>query len=168
MEQESDLAVPAARMVSIALREVQRAGLDARRALARRLGLKLSDVNALDQIIFSAEPLGPAELGARLGMRSASATILADRLERAGHIKRIPHPHDRRRQSLVLTEHARAEVAAALRPMLAALEETAAELTRAQADTVFSYLTRAAKVMRDYARDPAAAEQDSDPGTFTG
>jgi len=142
---------PGARAVSVALREVQRASLDARHALARRLGLGISDVNALDLLVFSDLPIGPAELATRLGITTASATVLVDRLEKAGHLRREPHPHDRRRQTLELTEHALTEVSAALGPLITALDAQAAQLTAGQAAAVARYLTAAAALLRAYA-----------------
>lgn len=144
-----------AREVSVALREVQRVSLDARQALARRLGLGVSDVNALDQLVFSTEPIGPAELAARVGMTTASATVLVDRLEKAGHLRRAPHPRDRRRQTLHPTDHAREEISAALSPLITALDATAAGLTADQAAAVVKYLTAAAEVLRAYASGAA-------------
>ena len=44
------------------------------------------------------EPIGPVELSRRLHMTSASATVLVDRLEEAGHVVREPDPHDGRRR----------------------------------------------------------------------
>ena len=145
----------AQRDLAIALRDLQRAGLAVRHELGRRLGLGTSDVNALDQIVFSAEPLGPVDLGHRLGMTSASATALTDRLERAGHLRRVRHPSDRRRQTLEPTDHARAEVMAALRPLLQALDAAAGGMSPAETETVTRYLSRAADAMRDYARGGA-------------
>ena len=142
-----------ARELARALRELQRASLESRQALARRLGVGVSDVAALDQLISSAEPLGPVELGHRLGMRSASATALVDRLERAGHVRRVPHPRDRRRQTLAPTEHALDEVIAALQPLVRPLEAAAAELTPEQAEVVARFLDRATAIMRSYASE---------------
>ena len=84
-------------------------------------------------------------------MRSASATALADRLERAGHVTRRPHPSDRRRQTLAPTEHAVSEVVAALRPLIGALNSAAAELTPQEAVVVAGFLRQAAAIMHDFA-----------------
>ena len=137
--------------VAVALRDVQRAAAETRQALARRLNMGVSDVAAMDQVIFAAEPLGPVELGNRLGMRSASATALVDRLERAGHLRRVPHPSDRRRQTLAPTEHAISEVATALRPLIDAISAAAAELTPDQAAVVTQFLRTASQIMHDFA-----------------
>ncbi len=147
-------ATQAAR-VNQALRNVQRAGQDARRAMAERLGLGVTDLSALDHLLQSQLPLGPVELGHRLGISSASATTLVDRLENAGHIIRTADPTDRRRQALVVTDHARQEAINALGPMIDALQNAAAELTGEEADTVVRYLQRAAQIMDAHAHGGA-------------
>ncbi|MFC4148388.1 MarR family winged helix-turn-helix transcriptional regulator [Micromonospora mangrovi] len=149
-----------------ALREVLRVAGDTRSALARRLGIGATDAAAIDHLISSAEPLGPVELGNRLGIRSASATTLVDRLVQAGHVERAPHPSDRRRLSLQVTEHAFTEVLAALRPMLAGVEQAVARLTPEQAEATTAFLREVADVMRDYvatAPDDAATPRRPAP-----
>ncbi|SCG41708.1 MarR family winged helix-turn-helix transcriptional regulator [Micromonospora halophytica] len=133
-----------------ALREVLRAAGDTRGALARRLGIGTTDAAAIDHLISSPVPLGPVELGNRLGIRSASATTLVDRLVQAGHVERGPHPSDRRRLSLQVTERAYDEVLAALRPMLTGVEQAVARLTPEQAAATTAFLREVATVMREY------------------
>jgi DNA-binding MarR family transcriptional regulator len=119
--------------------------------MADRLGLGVTDLSALDHLLQSPLPLGPVELGHRLGISSASATTLVDRLEHAGHIVRTADPADRRRQTLVVTEHARREARMALGPMIDALSQAAQELTGQEADAVARYLERAAEIMNAHA-----------------
>ncbi|WFE38405.1 MarR family transcriptional regulator [Micromonospora sp. WMMD998] len=148
-----------------ALREVLRVAGDTRAALARRLGIGTTDAAAIDHLVSSAEPLGPVELGNRLGIRSASATTLVDRLVRAGHVARAPHPRDRRRLSLQVTEHAVGEVLEALRPMLVGVDRAVARLTPEQAEATAAFLREVADVMRDYV---ATAPDEAAPTRRTG
>lgn len=90
------------------------------------------------------------ELGNRLGIRSASATALVDRLVRAGHLARTPHPQDRRRVALQVTDRGYDEVSAALRPMLAGIEQAIDRLTPEQAAATATFLQEVAEVMREY------------------
>ncbi len=136
-----------------ALRDVQQASLDVRQALARRLGLGINDVGALDHLVSSADPMGPVELGHRLGIRSASATALVDRLEQVGHVERTAHPDDRRRLVLRPTASAGREMRRTLRPLVSALDDAAADLSPAEVAVVIAYLQRAATAMRAFALD---------------
>jgi len=149
---------------SLDLRPLLRAAHEANVALARRLGLGLSDVQALDHLL-AGEPLGPGELGARLGLRPASATALADRLEQAGHVERRPHPDDRRRLVLVPTEHAQREAFAALAPLLRAFGAAAGELSPRDRQVVAGYLRAATEALRAFAaaEPPPAAGEDAAP-----
>ena len=136
-----------------ALREVQKAGYDATLALARRLGVGATDVAALEHLTAAGDGLGPVELGQRLGLASASATALVDRLERTGHVRRSPHPRDRRRQTLTVTDESTDQTWQALRPLLAEIDAAAAELTPAEQAAVVKFLTSAAVAMRRYAAE---------------
>lgn len=137
---------------ALAVQDLVRASGEATTGLARRVGVGVTDVTALDHIL--AQPgAGPTEIGHRLGIRSASATTLVDRLEAAGHVRRAPHPSDRRRQTVEVTEHATAEVLTHLRPLLDRIDEAAAALTPAEAEATVRFLTRVAEAMRAYARE---------------
>ncbi|GIM84960.1 MarR family winged helix-turn-helix transcriptional regulator [Salinispora arenicola] len=141
---------PSTSRAARALREVIRAASGTRGALARRLGIGVTDAAAIDHLAASPDPLGPVELGNRLGIRSASATALVDRLVEAGHVARTPHPQDRRRVALQVTDQGYDEVSAALRPMLAGIERAVDRLTPEQAAATAAFLREVAEVMREY------------------
>ncbi|KXK60229.1 MarR family transcriptional regulator [Micromonospora rosaria] len=128
-----------------------RASGDIRAALARRLGIGPTDAAAIDHLVASPDPLGPVELGNRLGIRSASATTLVDRLVQAGHVERTPHPGDRRRVALQVTDHAFTQVVEALSPMLTGIEQAVDRLTPDQAAATTAFLREVTTVMRTYA-----------------
>ncbi|MEP6560898.1 MAG: MarR family transcriptional regulator [Nakamurella sp.] len=140
-----------------ALRLVQQASADANQELARRLGIGITDVAALEHLSSSPQPLGPVELGHRLGIRSASATALVDRLEQSGHVRRESRPDDRRRIALMPSDNSRMQVLAALAPLLADIDAAAARLSDGEAAAVTRFLTEAAAAMHTYAHggDPA-------------
>jgi DNA-binding MarR family transcriptional regulator len=142
---ESDDAELASR-----LRALARAQHQVNLAVAQRLGLGANDLWALEHLAVDG-PLGPAELGHRLGIRSASATTLVDRLEAAGHVERHPHPSDRRRLAVTPTERAAEAAYEALAPLIAGLDAAAAELTPAERAAAARYLDRVTGVMRSYA-----------------
>ncbi|MDF3311766.1 MarR family winged helix-turn-helix transcriptional regulator [Rhodococcus sp. T2V] len=54
-------------------------------------------------------PLTASELAAELTITSASATELVDRIEQAGYARRVPHPTDRRKRLISLSDHGRDE-----------------------------------------------------------
>jgi DNA-binding MarR family transcriptional regulator len=143
---------------SWALRDVNRAADEVDHALAGRLGLRAIDYTAMSHVLAAEDPLGPFELGRRLGISSGSATELVDRLERAGHLRRERDAHDRRRVALHPGEETLARVLGELSPLFAAIDDAAAEFTEAELAAVVRYLRTAARLMRGFARSP------SDPG----
>src|SRR5262245_33335357 len=69
---------------------------------SRELGVNPTDMSALS-LLEQYGPMGPAELAGKLGIRTASVTVLIDRLERSGHVRRSAHPSDRRRVTVAAT-----------------------------------------------------------------
>src|ERR671915_1024765 len=70
-------------------------------AMARRTGLGLSEMSALEHLQHAHGGLTPTELGRRLSLSSGAITALVDRLERTGHVERRPNPADRRSSVVV-------------------------------------------------------------------
>jgi DNA-binding MarR family transcriptional regulator len=125
--------------VGWALRAVLTRHRDVTREVASRLSLPTTDVSALEHLMQ--EPtLGPVELAHRLGITTASTSVLVDRLERAGHLVRKPHASDGRRRSLEVTPHAQAEVFGVLAPLFRALEQHDASYSAKEQAVVQRYL----------------------------
>jgi DNA-binding MarR family transcriptional regulator len=130
---------------------VQRGTIEAQQATAKKLSLRVTDLLALEHLFADRGSLGAVELGHRLGMTSASATALVDRLERAGHLIRESDSTDRRRKRLVPTEHAEHEALGVLGPMIESLHAAAGKLTDEEAGTVARYLREVAGILSGYA-----------------
>jgi DNA-binding MarR family transcriptional regulator len=88
---------------------------------------------------------------AHLGISSGSATGLVDRLESAGHVRRQPHPSDRRRLVIAPTDSAARDVIEVLRPMLDDLDALGGQFTEPEQRVVEQYLRQAALRLRAYA-----------------
>jgi DNA-binding MarR family transcriptional regulator len=90
-------------------------------AVARRAGMTHHDLAALELLVRGDH--GPSDLGRHLGVTSAAASGIVDRLVARGHVERVPHPEDGRRTQVVMTAAGRAEVVRHLQPMFQALVE---------------------------------------------
>lgn len=134
---------------SWALRDLLLSAAVANQEIARRLGLTLGDLTALDHLL-AGEPLGTGELAQRLGMRSPSATAVLDRLESAGHVRRVSHPTDRRRVVIEATDDGKARSERAVQPLIDELDRLAGSLREDEQELVTSFLTQAARVLRSY------------------
>ena len=115
-------------------------------AVARRAELSHTELSALEMLTRQA--WGPGELGRHLGVTSAAASGIVDRLAARGHVERVPHEADRRRTQVVLTESGRRDVLGHLMPMFAALDELDRSLSDADREVVDRYLTAATEAIR--------------------
>jgi len=75
------------------------------------IGAASTEMSALFYL-FTEGTSTPTELAARLQITTASVTELVERLGRVGLAQRAPHPHDRRKVVLSLTEAAQQQVGA--------------------------------------------------------
>jgi DNA-binding MarR family transcriptional regulator len=75
-------------------------------AVAAYLGVNRTDLRCLD-ILDLAGRRTAGELAAEMGMSTGAVTALLDRVEKAGYVRRVRDPGDRRRVLAELTEQAR-------------------------------------------------------------
>ncbi|MGY2083288.1 MarR family winged helix-turn-helix transcriptional regulator [Blastococcus sp. SYSU DS0539] len=122
---------------------------------AQRHGLNRTDVRALVAIMDAArrgEELTAGRLGEAVELRSASVTALVDRLEKAGHLRRVRDTEDRRRVVLEMSHSAMAAGAEFFgglqRDLLAAMED----YSDADLAVVHRFLTGMTAVIEQYAR----------------
>lgn len=119
-------------------------------------GLHRSDLEALQVLVRareSGDPLVTAGgLARALSLSPSATTALVDRLERAGHVRRAPDEHDRRRVGLEMTETAGAEARALFGPLAASMLDAMDELDDAEIAVVTRFLTLASEVVEDQGR----------------
>jgi DNA-binding MarR family transcriptional regulator len=137
------------------LRELATVAAEVRPTVARRARLSESELVALEHLMGGA--LGPVEVGRRLGVTSAASTGIVDRLEARGHVHRAPHPVDRRRTEVSITESGRSEVLGYLMPMFRSLAQLDAELSEAEREVVDRYLAKAIASFRAVLDEPDSA-----------
>ncbi|MDH2425642.1 MarR family winged helix-turn-helix transcriptional regulator [Sphaerisporangium sp. TRM90804] len=80
-------------------------------------GLHPTDVQALIKIFDAPSPITPSRLRAELNLTSGAVTACLDRLERAGHIRRVRDVHDRRVVHLHYLDAAKELAATFFRPL---------------------------------------------------
>lgn len=124
---------------------LQRFGLERdrlRAALARQAGISVTDLDALEHL-EAAGPLSQRDLGDRLMLTSGAVTMLADRLERVGWVRRRPHPRDRRYTLLELSPQAAERTPAVLAEYHAAIQALAAGVPAEHRDAIAAFLAAA-------------------------
>jgi len=134
---------------SVAVLEAMRTYRAAESAMRRRtqvsMGMGENDLLALRYVIMAQQAgrsIGPKELTGYLGISSASTTVLLDRLESKGQLRRENSPFDRRALILVATATTDAEVRAALGEVPERMVEVANTLDPDQARVVIDFLRR--------------------------
>ncbi|MBM9458784.1 MarR family transcriptional regulator [Nocardioides sp. zg-536] len=128
------------------LRQLLEVAQQVRPSVAARAGLSINELVAVEHLFT--EPLGTGEVGRRLSVTSAATSQIVDRLEQRGHVRREPHPTDRRRTLVQLTDSGRTEAIELLMPMFRALAATDADLDEDERAVIERYLRRAIGALR--------------------
>ncbi|MFK0170807.1 MarR family winged helix-turn-helix transcriptional regulator [Streptomyces sp. NPDC090306] len=109
-------------------------------AFAGRHGLHATDVQALAAILDADRPMTPGRLREHLGLTSGAVTACVDRLERAGHVRRVRESTDRRVVHLHYADDARSTARTHFRPLAEATEAARAGFTEDELAVVVRFL----------------------------
>lgn len=130
--------------VLAALRTWSDAELRMSQASQKHMKLNATDMKAL-RFLMASRTTGaivtPGMLAESLQISTASTTKMLDRLERAGHILRSPHPTDRRALMITVTDATRLEARESVGRLHARRFEAAARLSAQERDVVVRFLT---------------------------
>ncbi|MES5819861.1 helix-turn-helix domain-containing protein [Streptomyces sp. RG80] len=103
-------------------------------------GLHATDVQALAAILDAEEPMTPSRLRQHLGLTSGAVSACVDRLERAGHIRRVRESADRRVVHLYYAADARSAAGTYFRPLAQATQAARTRFTEDELATVLRFL----------------------------
>jgi DNA-binding MarR family transcriptional regulator len=123
-------------------------------ALARKMGLSVSEMAALEHLHASGGGLTPTQLGKLLSMSSGTVSPLVDRLERAGYVERRPNPQDRRSSLVRMTPWGVEESSRHLLPLAADFLGTASDLGSKERSSVGGYLEAISDALAYHAQKP--------------
>ncbi|MGN9842479.1 MarR family winged helix-turn-helix transcriptional regulator [Nonomuraea sp. H19] len=142
-------------------------------ALADRIVLAMTDLagamGRLNDLIAQQAGVGPTDLlclhtlnregastagalSARLGRTTGAVTHMIDRLEKAGFVRRRPHPEDRRSVMVEAVPEALGKIASLYEGLDSRSRRLMSEFTTEQLETICAFL--------DGTRDNAVAESD--------
>jgi DNA-binding MarR family transcriptional regulator len=128
-----------------ALRSYRAAEVALRRSTRDSMGMGETDLLALRYLLraqSAGEQVGPKDLSRTLGITTASTTSLIDRLVGGGHVRREPHPTDRRSLVIVPTAGTDSEVRATLGEMHRRMLSVAEGLTADESQVILRFLQR--------------------------
>ena len=127
------------------LRDYRAAETEIRRNTRDSMGMGETDILALRYLLrvqASGKQVVPKDLSRFLDITSASTTSLIDRLVASGHVRREPHPSDRRSVVVVPTVESDKEVRETLGAMHRRMMSAAESLTADEARVVVDFLQR--------------------------
>jgi DNA-binding MarR family transcriptional regulator len=125
-------------------------------AVAGRLGLSAADYRALG-LINRHGPLTAGRLAEETGLSPGAVTGLIDRLDRAGQVRRVGDPADRRR-TLVAAVAAPGDSAELFAGLGRAMSELMARYDAAEMAVITDYVTRSVEVLRAETRKLSAGD----------
>jgi DNA-binding MarR family transcriptional regulator len=127
-------------------------------ASAAAVGLGATDLYAINVLQLSG-PMTSGLLAAHTGLTTGATTRLIDRLERAGHVRRVPDPADRRK---VVIEHVSRPIGVdeAVDPARRKVGEILAGYSPDELATLFDYFRRAARAYQEATEELRTVEDD--------
>ncbi|GAA1582247.1 MarR family winged helix-turn-helix transcriptional regulator [Actinoplanes couchii] len=127
--------------VTLAVRDMIGGSRELVGKMAVRMRMNANDMSAIGALVQNG-PMGSTELAHTLGIRTASATLLIDRLERSGLVERHRDTIDRRRVTITETEAAREASLEAWAPVISRIDEVCAALPDAEKTVILDFLGR--------------------------
>lgn len=146
-----------------ALRRYRAAEAAMRRRTRDSMGMGETDLLAIRFLLHAqrtGRDVSPKDLAVRLGISSASTTVLVDRLVTSGHVERRPHPTDRRALVIVPTGLSDSEVRATLGAMHDRMMRVAESLQPEEAAVVIDFFERMRIVVDEVDEQPSAVGSD--------
>ncbi len=130
------------------LREIQQISDDFEVHMGRSLTVNSTDLKAMEHLIMNG-PLSPTQIASRLGVSTAAATVVIDRLTTVGHVTRTANPTDRRGVVVVPSPTSVAQAMGVLMPMVMGIDQVIHEFTPDEQDVITQYLRRVVEVYRE-------------------
>lgn len=121
-------------------------------AAAEAAGLHPTDWYALS-LLDLAGPLTSGELAARINLTTGATTRLIDRLERAGHLRRVADPADRRRVVVEPTPDPAVDLKPILAPARSRIAALIADYSDDEIRVLFDYFAKAAPAYEEAATE---------------
>lgn len=129
------------------VREILEVSADFESHVGNQLEVNHTDMQAMEHLVMHGR-LSPTELARRLGVSTAAATTIVDRLVSVGHATREPHPTDRRGVVVVPNPASVDRAMAAIMPMIMGIDRVLDEFTPEEQEIVTRYLARVLEVYR--------------------
>lgn len=146
------METPRVQDATVLLREIRELSAAFEGHLGTQLTVNPTDLTAMEHLIQDG-PLTPTDLARRLGVSTAAATTVIDRLTAVGHVSRIPNPADRRGVLVVPAPASVARAMGALMPMIMDIDGVLSDFSEAEQAIITEYLERVVTAYRAHIPD---------------
>jgi DNA-binding MarR family transcriptional regulator len=107
--------------------------------VAERMGLSPTDEKCLDLALRAEGPITAGRIAELSGLSTGAVTGVIDRLERAGYVRRVRDPHDRRKVLVEVTVREEGELGDLFAGAQDTLREVLSRFTPAERDVLERY-----------------------------
>jgi DNA-binding MarR family transcriptional regulator len=116
--------------------------------VAEHVGLSTTDHKCLDLAIQADRPLTAGQIAELSGLSTGAVTGVIDRLERAGYVRRVRDPQDRRKVLVEVSRRSLVRYDGVFDGLTAALDRALADYTDGELAVVARYVTTMIDVLR--------------------
>lgn len=141
------------RRPTVLLREILDLTDEFEKHLGKELSVNPTDLEAMEHLIQDGA-LSPTEIARRLGISTAAATAVIDRLTALGHVARTAHPTDRRGVLVRATPDSVQQAMGTLMPMIMGMDATLNSFSESELETITTYLEGVAAVYKAQLPEP--------------
>lgn len=150
---ESEQAVPARRdtvaeRFAALGRQLSQATVLFHEQVAEHVGLSATDHKCLDLAVQAERPLTAGQIAELSGLSTGAVTGVIDRLERAGFVRRVRDPHDRRKVLVEVTRGSLARYGDAYDGLWAALDSTLTDYTEDELTAIERFVLSMVRTLR--------------------
>ena len=124
--------------------------------IAEHVGLSATDHKCLDLAVQAERPLTAGQIAELSGLSTGAVTGVIDRLERAGFVRRVRDPHDRRKVLVEVSRSSLTRYGDAYDGLTAALEHALAGYSADELRAIESFVQTMVRTLRGEAEKLAA------------
>jgi DNA-binding MarR family transcriptional regulator len=140
------------REASVLLRDILKLTSEFEGTVSVALSVNRRDFDAMQHLIQNGA-LSPTEIAHRLGVTTAAATVIVDRLTAVGHVTRQPHPTDRRGVLVVPNPESVTQAMERIMPLIMGVDRALDDFGTAEQAAITEYLRRVVELYREQISD---------------
>ncbi len=127
--------------------------------IAEHVGLSATDHKCLDLAVQAERPLTAGQIADLSGLSTGAVTGVIDRLERAGFVRRVRDPHDRRKVLVEVSKGSLSRYGDAYDGLWTALDKTITDYTEDELAAIERWVTSMVAMLRAEAQRLADGRQ---------